>query len=268
MTGLADAELALRAAARRVVLKDEPEALVEILGDGADAVVRKTYRTRGLRWLQTFCRQSRAEREHRHLAAIVAADVPCLVPRGWSAVRRGLGTAASTLVTEFVADTASLKDALRALPPGDPAAAPARRTLATAAGALVARLHRAGVLWCTPMPRNLLVVGPATAADLRVCDTPACLLTDRDLRGGKLARIDLYLAAFSPSRRREWSRSERLRWLVGYAGGDREQARRLWRAMAGRGGLRNVVERAFAMTVLTRILRPRRPIGAPHAPAR
>ncbi len=268
MTGLADAELARRAAARRVVLKDEPEALVEILGDGADAVVRKTYRTTGLRWLQTFFRASRAEREHRHLAAIVAAGVPCLVPRGWSAVRRGPGTAASTLVTDFVADAASLKDVLRALPTGAPAAAPARRTLAAAAGALVGRLHRAGVLWCTPMPRNLLIVGAPAAADLRVCDTPACLLTDRDLRGGRLARIDLFLAAFSPSRRREWSRAERLRWLCGYADGDRAQARRLWRAMVRRSGLRNVVERALAMTVLARILRPRRPTGAPPAPAR
>jgi len=268
MTDIDDNELNRRAATRRIVLKDEPEALVEILGVGADAVVRKTYRTTGLRWLQTFGRQSRAEREHRHLAAIVIAGVPCVRPRGWSAVRRGPGTAASTLLTDFVPDATSLKATLRALPPGDPAAAPARRSLAAAAGALVARLHAAGVLWCTPMPRNLLVVGTPAAADLRVCDTPACLLTLPDLRGGRLARIDLFLAAFSPSRRREWSRSERLRWLLGYADGERAQARRLWRTMVRRGGLRNVVERALAMTVLARILRPRRPSGAPPAPAR
>jgi hypothetical protein len=92
-----------------------------------------------------------------------------------------------------------------------------------------------------------------------VCDTPGCLLAARDLRGGRLARIDLFLAAFSPSRRREWSRSERLRWLCGYAGGERAAARRLWRVMDRRSGLRNVVERAFAMTVLARILRPAAP---------
>jgi len=263
-----DAQLARLAAARRTTLKDEPEATVEVLGDGPDAVVRKTYRTAGLRWLQTFGRRSRAEREHRHLAAIAAAGVPCLRPLGWSAIRRGPGTASSTLVTAFVPGATTLKHALRALPPGDRAAAAGRAALARAAGALVARLHRAGVLWCTPMPRNVLVVGAPAGADLRVCDTPGCLLTSGDLRGGRLARIDLYLAAFSPSRRREWSRSERLRWLCGYADGDRDAARRLWRAMDRRSGLRNVVERALAMTVLARILQPRRDDRAPRPNAR
>jgi hypothetical protein len=264
MTGIAEDRLAALARARCVVLKDEPEARVEILGDGPDAVVRKTYRTTGLRWLQTFCRRSRAEREHANLAVVAAAGVPCLQPLGWSAARRGPGTASSTLVTKLLPDAAPLKRALAALPPP----ARARQALATADGALLARLHAAGVLWCTPMPRNVLVVGDPAQADLRVCDTPACLVTDRDLRGGRLARIDLYLAVFSPSRRREWSRTERLRWLVGYAAGDRREARRLWRAMAGRGALRNVVERAFAMTVLARILRPVRADRAPTPTAR
>jgi len=64
------------------------------------------------------------------------------------------------------------------------------------------------------------------------------------------------------------SRSERLRWLCGYADGDRDAARRLWRAMDRRSGLRNVVERALAMTVLARILQPRRDDRAPRPTAR
>ena len=264
MTEFPEERLAGLARERCVVLKDEPDARVEILGAGTDAVVCKTYRTTGLRWLQTFFRRSRAARECRNLVVVTAAGVPCLQPLGWSAVRRGPGTASSKLVTRLQTDAVSLKQALDELPRN----ARARQALATADGALLARLHTAGVLWCTPMPRNVLVVGDPAQADLRVCDTPACIVTERNLRGGRLARIDLFLAAFSPSRRREWSRTERLRWLLGYAAGDRREARRLWRAMAGRGELRNDVERAFAMTALARILALRRADCIPQPIAR
>lgn len=255
------------------MLKDEPDTLVEQLvvpdaNGGSDTVVVKTYRVRGLRWLQSWWRKSRAQREHDHLATIVRAGVPCLQPLGWSAVQRfPFGFRSSTLQTRFLADSTPLKQVLRTLGRSG-ADARIRGRLAAAMGTLVADLHQAGVLWCTPMPRNVLVVGAPAGADLRVCDTPGCLLTSGDLRGGRLARIDLYLAAFSPSRRREWSRSERLRWLCGYADGDRDAARRLWRAMDRRSGLRNVVERALAMTVLARILQPRRDDRAPRPNAR
>ncbi|MFN6193423.1 MAG: hypothetical protein ACK5BN_06330, partial [Planctomycetota bacterium] len=55
---------------------------------------------------------------------------------------------------------------------------------------------------------------------------------------------------------RQTYRTTGLRGLCGYADGDRDAARRLWRAMDRRSGLRNVVERALAMTVLARILQP------------
>ncbi len=260
------AELERLAAAHRTVLKDEPATCVEILGAGDAAVVQKTYRNLGLRWLQSLWRQSRAQREHDHLAAIVAAGLPCLVPLGWFARRRLGGVDTSTLVTRYLPDSQPLKQVLRA-PPAS--VAPRQRaTLATAMGALVAAMHRQGFLWCTPMPRNALVVGPPAAGRIVVCDTPACIALGRNLHGRRLCRIDLFLGAFSPSRRRDWSAPERLRWLLGYTAGDRPAARALWRVMVRRRPLQNVVERALAMAFLTYILGRLRSQRPPTDPAR
>jgi hypothetical protein len=247
------AELDRLRARHHALLKDEPESTVEVLGDGEAAVVRKTYRNRGLRWWQSLWRQSRARREHDRLAAIAAANVPCVAPLGWSEDRRAGGVGSSTLLTRWVPHSTPLKHVLRALPPSA-ATAPVRARLATAMGALVAALHRAGFLWCTPMPRNALVAGEPADARLVVCDPPSCLDLARDLHAGRFARIDLFLGAFSASRRREWSRVERLRWLLGYTAGDRTAARRLWRALARRSALRNAVERALAMGLFLYIL--------------
>ncbi len=248
---IADAELERLAAERRLVLKDEPATTIEVLGLGDDAVVRKTYRNRGLRWLQTICRQSRAQREHDNLAAVAAAGVPCLIALGWSERRRGCFVEQSTLLTRFVPDALPLQHLLRAEPA---TSASTRTTLARAMGALLASLHRRGFLWSTPMPRNVLVQGEPSRGHLVVCDTPAVVSLNRDLHGGRLARIDLFLGAFSPSRRRDWQRGERWRWLLGYCDGDLPTARKLWRTMAPRGPLQNVVERALAMAFFTYIL--------------
>ena len=249
---MSPAELQRLARVRCVVLKDEPAARVELLGAGSDAVVRKTYRNRGIRWWQSLWRQSRARREHDRLAAIAAAGVACVLPLAWSERRRLGAVDQSELITRFVPDSVPLKQVLQASPRGSRAGARAR--LATAMGALVGAMHRAGFLWCTPMPRNALVAGDPARARLVVCDPPSCIDFGHDLHGRRLARVDLYLGAFSPSRRREWSRVERLRWLLGYTRGDRDAARALWRALARRGELRNDLERALAMALFLYIL--------------
>ncbi len=250
---IAAGELERLAAQACAVVKDEPAATVEVLGTGSDAVVRKTYRNRGVRWWQSLWRQSRARREHDRLAAIAAAGVPCVEALGWSELRRHGAVDRSVIVTRYVPDSVPLKHVLRAAP-----SAAARAHLATAMGALVGALHRAGFLWCTPMPRNALVVGDPGDALLVVCDPPSCIDLGRDLHGGRLGRIDLFLGAFSASRRREWSRAERLRWLLGYTGGDRAAARTAWRALVRRRELQNVVERALAMALFLYILGPSR----------
>ncbi len=247
-----------------LVLKDEPATRVVVRGAGGDAVVEKTYRNRGLRWLQSLWRQSRAQREHGHLAAIHAAGVPCLQPVRWSERRHLGGVDESTLVTRLLPDATSLKAVLQALPRDDHL----RPDLATAMGALLARLHRAGFLWCTPMPRNVLVAGELARGALVVCDTPACIAFRTPIHGGRAARIDLFLAAFSPSRRRDWTASQRLRLLLGYTDGDRGQSRALWRRLIRRRPLQNVVERALAMAMFTYILGRARPRSNPTDAAR
>jgi hypothetical protein len=135
--------------------------------------------------------------------------------------------------------------------------AAARRALAAAMGRLVARLHRGGFLWCTPMPRNVLVVGDPARAELAVCDTPAGIPLGRPVHGTRLATIDLFDAAFSPSRCRDFSRVERLRWLLGYADGDHALVRRLW-WLSHRPVFVHDAIRALAMVWHTYILQPLR----------
>jgi hypothetical protein len=76
------------------------------------------------------------------------------------------------------------------------------------------------------------VLGSPHAGQLAVCDVPNAIRHAGSLLGRPLARIDLFRAAFSPSRRRDWTRGERWRWLVAYTAGDRAEARRLWRDLA------------------------------------
>ncbi|HEX6810877.1 MAG TPA: lipopolysaccharide kinase InaA family protein [Planctomycetota bacterium] len=257
-------ELDHLAAAHRSVLKDEPSVVVEVLGTASSAVVRKTYRNLGLRWLQSFGRRCRAAREFDNLCAVERAGVRCTGPRGWSERRRLGCVDESTLVTAFVPASRTLKQVLAGLPQGRPGST--RRQLVVAMARLVAALHRGGFLWSTPMPRNVLVVGDTARAELAVCDTPAGIDLGRPLHGSRLALIDLFLAAFSPSRRRDFSATERLRWLRAYHDGDRPAARRLWRLLARRSVFRNDASRALAMSWHNYILRPMRSRRRPEPP--
>lgn len=239
------------------MLKDEPGARVEVLGQGSRAVVRKTYRNVGLRRLQSFLRRSRAAREFDNLLAVQRAGVPCTPPVTWSERRRCGFVSSSTVVTLLVPGAEPLKAVLatrRAGVAGSP-----RRALAAALGELLARLHREGVLWCTPMPRNVLVAGSPTAARLVLCDAPAALCFGGPVPAAA-ALLDLFDAVASPSRRRELSRTERLRCLCAYCAGDRAAAGRLWRRLARRSRTGHRLRKNLLMVVRTYILR-RNPVG-------
>ncbi|MBL8748897.1 MAG: hypothetical protein JNK78_07045 [Planctomycetes bacterium] len=243
------------------VLKAEAATVVERLGAGADAVVRKVYRNRGSRWFQTFVRRSRAEREYHNLRAVEATGVRCTTAIAWSARRRFGFVDESTLVTRFLPDARTLKQVLADLSPSE--AWRTRAALAAAMGRLVARMHRGGFLWATPMPRNVLVLGDPAAAELAVCDTPAGIRAPRSVHGGRLATIDVFAAAFSPSRRRDFSAAERMRWLLGYTNGDRAAAKRLWHTLARRPVVVHDALRALAATWYTYLGSPLR---RPHRP--
>jgi hypothetical protein len=229
-----------------------PAARVERVGSGSDAVVRKTYRNRGLRLLQTFLRRARAEREYANLALVAARGLPCTEPVGCSAERRLGFVRSSTLVTRYVADARPLKAVLAEAPRAQ------RRVLARALGELLAALHAAGVLWCTPMPRNVLVQGPLVQGSgarprLLLCDLPAAIDFGHPVPR-RCALLDLFDAFASPSRRREWSRTERLRGLIAWARGDRGAARRACAALHRRSVAGHRVRKNFVMALRTYIL--------------
>jgi tRNA A-37 threonylcarbamoyl transferase component Bud32 len=248
------------AAGPRRAIKEEPAAIVEVLGADDDAVVRKTYRNSGIRWLQSFLRCSRAHREHDLLRAVHESGVRCLEPLAWTERRSYFCVDESTIVTRFVRNTATLKEVLPRLDPERDRVA--RQRLVAAAGQMVAALHRHGILWGTPMPRNVLVLGNPADARLAICDTPSSICMRRSLHGRWLAIVDIYFAAFSQSRRCDYSAAERLRWLLAYGDGDRELTRGLWRRATRRSRWFNTAARSLARAFYTHLL------GGPHRTTR
>jgi len=264
--GTAPGDLERLARQAHRVLKQEEATTVESFGRGAEALVQKTYRNRGLRLVQTFWRRSRAAREFDNLRAIERLAVPCTGALWWSERRRLGFVTESVLATRLLEGSQTLKDVLAGLPR---TARMERRQLVEAMGRLVADLHRGGFLWCTPMPRNVLVLGDPLAGRLAVCDTPAGADLGRSLHGTALACIDVFAAAFSPSRRADFSAAERRRWLAAYCAGDPRLARSLWRRLAHRSVWRHDLGRALAMLWHTYILSAlRRPRPSPPAPRR
>lgn len=236
-----------------VVLKDEPGALVVRVSDGTDHVVRKHYRNAGLRRLQTFLRRSRARREHDNLLWIHSSGIPCLEPLRWHE-RRTLGCVQqSVLETRWLPSTRPAKAVLAELAPSQTRA---RHGLIAGMARLLAALHRKGFLWCTPMPRNFLVQGDPGDGQVVVCDVPAAVVHRRSIHGSRTALLDLFDAAFSPSRRRDFSAGERLRWLLAYCNGDRRQVRSLWAALARRSRTGNRTRKNLHMALWTYLLGP------------
>jgi len=213
-------------------LKLAPEATVECLGVKPAALVRKTYYNRGLRYWQSFGRRSRAQREHDNLLAVARTGANCTVAIGWYEHRRWGMLKTSTLVTRYLPDSVCLKQVLVTL--CQRLDYRQRCSLAAGLGHLLATLHRGGFLWGAPMPRNVLVLGEPSLGRLAVCDTPAGIDFGRNLHGSRSALLDLFDAVFSPSRCRDWTRTERLRVLRAYTDGHRVPLRRLWHQLSRR----------------------------------
>lgn len=214
------------------ILKDEPHTTVAVHDEGGRLVVEKTYvQPRWLLW-RTFLTSSRAAREFRNLKLVHGAGVPCVRPLRWREQRRFGLVLGSTLWTEYV-PVPSLRQVLETRPD-----AQARAALAAGVGELLARLHGAGFLGGRVTPRNLLVAGEARDGRLLLVDLPAAVAFRASIHGSRSAAIDLWDAAFSASRRQEWSRAERWRLLRRYYG-EAGAARAAWRRLARRTRLGN-----------------------------
>lgn len=234
------------------MLKDERAARVEVLGDGDERVVRKTYRNTGLRLVQTWLRRSRAEREFANLRVIADRGLPCTLPVACAADRRLGLVLSSMLATRYLPSSRTLKAVLADSSTG----AGARRALARALGTLLADLHAVGLLWGTAMPRNVLVLGDPGSGSLAVCDVPAAIRC-KGAVPAHLALLDLFDAFASPSRRLEWSRTERLRALLAYHRGDGAAAHATWGRLARRTPFVHRLRKNLSMALRTYIL-PRR----------
>lgn len=164
----------LRAARTVQVLKSEPLTSVSVVDVGGARLVLKIYEQPAwLRW-RTLLMPARAAREWHNLVRVFGAGVPCVEALAWDEERVRGCVRRSALVTRFVAEAPSLKQVLTS-----ERTPRRRRELALALGALVRRLHAAGVLGARITPRNVLVT--AGTDPLVLLDLPAAVTFPFDL---------------------------------------------------------------------------------------
>ena len=169
------------------LIKDEPRVriLLSPPDDAGGRLVSKIYRIpKPLLWRTLFL-TSRAQREFQNLEYACQQDLPVVEPINWGETRRWGCAGFSQLTMGFV-DGTPLPE-LMCQPGLQPSV---RENLTLQLGELMARMHRAGVVWMTAYPRNIMVVsspGPSLVA----FDFPYALCTGKDMRGSRFALLDL-----------------------------------------------------------------------------
>jgi hypothetical protein len=174
--------------------------------------------------------RSKSRRELAVAGGLVERGVSAVVPLAAGERRRGGRLVECSLLIPLLDDVADLRRCA-----ADSGFSPTeRRELASALGALVRRAHDAGLLQDDLAPNNVLV-RRARPRELWLIDFERATLR-RGLRRGDrrwmLAKLHRALPGVEAS--------QRLRFLRGYAGGDRIEARRWW------GELREVAPRLAA----------------------
>ena len=230
-------------------IKAERWTTVDVLEIGTRRIVRKVYRNRPSLWWRTWLTRSRSAREYQNLDRVRRAGVPCIEALAWDEARRFGCVAESALLTRFVADAPSLKQVL-----ADPRSQPARRKLAEAVGMVLRELHAHGFLGCRITPRNFLVVGAPVEARLMLLDLPAAIAFAGPLLGTRRASIDLFDAAFSNNRKRQFTNVERLRIVVAYCAQERVLARRMWARLCRRATWWNQLQKAVLVSLDSYVL--------------
>lgn len=169
------------------LIKDEPRVriLLSPTDDAGGRLVSKIYRIpKSLVWRTLFL-TSRAQREFQNLEYARQRGLPVVEPINWGETRRWGCAGFSQLTMEFV-DGAPLPELM--CQPGLQQSV--REDLTNQLGELMARMHRAGVVWMTAYPRNVMVIsrpGPSLVA----FDFPYALYTGKDMQGSRFALLDL-----------------------------------------------------------------------------
>ena len=222
------------------VLKDEPYTRIVVDRTQAPPLFVKTYSNPGWLLWRTIGQASRSAREFASLEAARLGGVPCVEPVEWDERRRFCCVLHSTLTLVFEDGMSSMRDVLRGIAkrsqstPVSLADCLQRRHCARGFGVLLRAVHEAGVLWGTVTPRNVLVRNGQIEqpSAFIACDMPMAIRFRRPILGGRAAALDLFDAAFSPGRRSEFRRTDRMRLVMQYAQGDRVVAKALWRRLS------------------------------------
>jgi tRNA A-37 threonylcarbamoyl transferase component Bud32 len=158
-------------------------------------LVSKIYRTPpALAW-RTFGLVSRAKREFKTLAVAFERNVPVVQPFGWSDTRLFGCVRCNQLTMAYVPGETLIEFMQRSSQAGGPDQDQADGVV-TAVGELLASLHRAGIVWGTAVPRNVMVFqsgpGPFSVAAF---DFPYASCLGSDVSGSRFAHTDLWWMA-------------------------------------------------------------------------
>jgi len=186
---------------REWLLKTESRVriLLHAVDDEADRkavrVVSKIYRTPpALAW-RTFGLVSRARREFKTLKVAFELTVPVVQPFGWSDTRKFGCVRFNQLTMAYVPGETLIEFMQRHRQAGGPDQAQAERVVA-GVGELLASLHRAGIVWGTALPRNVMVfrsgAGPFNVAAF---DFPYASCLGSDVSNSRFANTDLWWMA-------------------------------------------------------------------------
>jgi tRNA A-37 threonylcarbamoyl transferase component Bud32 len=186
---------------REWLLKTESRVrvLLHAVDDAADSktvrVVSKIYRTPpALAW-RTFGLVSRAKREFKTLEVAFERNVPVVQPFGWSDIRAFGCVRFNQLTMAYVPGETLIEFTQRSRQADGPDQDQADRVVA-GVGEMLASLHRAGIIWGTALPRNVMIfrsgAGPFKVAAF---DFPYASCLGSDVSGSRFAHTDLWWMA-------------------------------------------------------------------------
>ncbi len=171
---------------RGEVIKHEPITLIwrEVLADKKQTVV-KLYR-RGLTvWCRSLVTGFRVQREFNGLSLLEKLEIPCSVPLFWGHGHFGLYGWGEILVTEWVAQSQSLKDLLVTQ------SEVSRFLDLSPLFENMARMHAVGLHHGMLKTRNILVKNYPERPVFVFIDMPRFHRFPRDIRGTRMAYYDL-----------------------------------------------------------------------------